>query len=192
MAGPINEHASALAQEWKRLTRAATFVALLTTPAFFLVLFDSEHFSLLAALIVAAVAVIVFRGLVEVITRKLIPSPSLYGADQRLKEADIVARRRYWFWRGTFRRLPIFAGAVLALLALCQVLFSFSGVSSSFFDPFSGLRQIFPPDSLPQLALVFIQLPMLFFVNFAISSDRSCSSRSARSAATSPATPAGA
>ena len=168
MAGPINEHASALAQEWKRLTRAATFVALLTTPAFFLVLFDSEHFSLLAALIVAAVAVIVFRGLVEVITRKLIPSPSLYGADQSLKEADIVARRRYWFWRGKFRRLPIFAGAVLALLALCQVLFSFSGVSSSFFDPFSGLRQIFPPDSLPQLALVFIQLPMLFFVNFAI------------------------
>jgi len=56
MAGPINEHASALAQEWKRLTRAATFVALLTAPAFFLVLFDSEHFSLLAALIVAAVA----------------------------------------------------------------------------------------------------------------------------------------
>jgi hypothetical protein len=85
MAGPINEHASALAQEWKRLTRAATFVALLTAPAFFLVLFDSEHFSLLAALIVAAVGVIVFRGLVEVVTRKLIPSPSLYGADQSLK-----------------------------------------------------------------------------------------------------------
>jgi ATP-dependent Zn protease len=54
------------------------------------------------------------------------------------------------------------------LLALCQLLFSFSGVSSSFFNPFSGLRQIFPPDSLPQLALVFIQLPLLFFVNFAI------------------------
>jgi hypothetical protein len=54
MAGPINEHASALAQEWKRLTRAATFVELLTTPAFFLVLFDSEHFSLLAALLVLA------------------------------------------------------------------------------------------------------------------------------------------
>jgi ATP-dependent Zn protease len=168
MAGPINEHAFALAQEWKRLTRAATFVALLTAPAFFVILFDTEHFGVLAALIVTAVAVIVFRGLVEVVTRKLIPSPSLYGADQSLKEADIVARRRYWFWRGKFRRLPIYALAVLAVLALCQLLFSFSGVSSSFFNPFSGLRQIFPPDTLPQLGLVFIQLPLLFFVNFAI------------------------
>jgi hypothetical protein len=79
MAGPINEHASALAQEWKRLTRVATFVALLTAPAFFLILFDREHFGLLGALIITAVAVIVFRGLVEVVTRKLIPSPSLYG-----------------------------------------------------------------------------------------------------------------
>ncbi|MGI8507210.1 MAG: AAA family ATPase [Solirubrobacteraceae bacterium] len=31
-----------------------------------------------------------------------------------------------------------------------------------------GLRTIFPPDTLPQLALVFVQLPLLFFVNFAI------------------------
>ncbi len=168
MAGPINEHASALAQEWKRLTRAATFVAMLTAPAFFFVLFDTEHFSLLAALIVTVAAVIVFRGLVEVVTRKLIPSPSLYGADQSLKEQDIVDRRRYWFWRGKFRRLPVYALVVLGLLALCQLLFSFSGVSSPFFDPFTGLRKIFPPDTLPQLALVFIQLPLLFFVNFAI------------------------
>ena len=43
MTGSINEHASALATEWRRLTRAATFVALLTAPAFFLVLFDSNQ-----------------------------------------------------------------------------------------------------------------------------------------------------
>lgn len=79
---------------------AITSLGAFLLPAVVLVLFDSEHFSLLAALIVAAVAVIVFRGLVEVITRKLIPSPSLYGADQSLKETDIVARRRYWLWRG--------------------------------------------------------------------------------------------
>jgi hypothetical protein len=35
-------------------------------------------------------------------------------------------------------------------------------------NPFAGLRQIFPPDTLPQLGLVFVQLPLLFFVNFAI------------------------
>ena len=57
---------------------------------------------------------------------------------------------------------------MLGLLALCQVFFSFAGVSAPFFHPFEGLRQIFPPDTLPQLGLVFIQLPLLFFVNFAI------------------------
>jgi hypothetical protein len=168
VTGSINEHASALATEWRRLTRAATFVALLTAPAFFLVLFDSNHWSLIVSLIITFVAVVTFRGLVEVVTRKLIPSPSLYGADATLKEQDIVDRRRYWFWRGKFRRLPIYALIVLALLALCQVFFSFAGVSAPFFKPLTGLRQIFPPDTLPQLGLVFIQLPLLFFVNFAI------------------------
>ncbi|HUO72092.1 MAG TPA: AAA family ATPase [Solirubrobacteraceae bacterium] len=167
--GPaINEHASALADEWRRLTRAATAVALITAPAFFLVLYDTNHMNLVLALIVTAFAVLVFRGLVEVVTRKLIPSPSLYGADESLKHEDIVARRRYWFWRTKFRRWPIYILIVLALLAFCQLLFAFAGVSAPFFHPFEGLRQIFPPDTLPQLALVFIQLPLLFFVNFAI------------------------
>ena len=107
MRGPINEHAPALAQEWRRLTRAATAVALLTAPAFFLLLYDSDHLSLVASLLLTALAVVVFRGAVEVLARKLIPSPSLYGAADTLKAEDIVARRRYWFWRGKFRRVPV-------------------------------------------------------------------------------------
>src|SRR6201999_1124886 len=130
------EHASALASEWRRLTRAATFVALLTAPAFFLVLFDSNHLSLIVSLIITAVAVVMFRGLVEVVTRKLIPSPSLYGADATLKQQDIVARRRYWFWRGKFRRLPIYALIVLGLLALGPVLFAAGGGRAALFPPF--------------------------------------------------------
>ncbi len=168
ISAPINEHSSALAAEWRRLTRAATFVALLTAPAFFLILFDSNRLGLVLSLIITVIAVITFRGLVEVVTRKLIPSPSLYGADQSLKQEDIVARRRYWFWRGKFRRLPVYLLIVVALLGFCQLLFSFAGVSAPFLNPFAGLRQIFPPDTLPQLALVFVQLPLLFFVNFAI------------------------
>src|SRR6201994_2972145 len=106
VTGSINEHASALAGEWRRLTRAATCVALLTAPAFFFILFDSDHWSLVASLIVTALAVVTFRGLVEVLTRKLIPSPSLYGADMSLKQDDIVARRRDWYWGRKLRRLP--------------------------------------------------------------------------------------
>src|SRR6202046_5224796 len=115
--GPINEHAGALAAEWRRLTKAATFVALLTAPAFFLILFDANHLRLIVSLLVTVAAVVIFRGLVEVVVRKLIPSPSLYGADQSLRQEDIGARRRYWFWRGKFRRLPIYLLAILALLA---------------------------------------------------------------------------
>jgi ATP-dependent Zn protease len=166
--GPINEHAPALAREWRRLTRAATTVALFTAPAFFLILFSSDHMAVVPALIVTAIAVVMFRGLVEVVTRRLIPSPSLYGAEAGLKQEDIIARRRYWYWRGKFRRLPIYIVVALALLALCQLLLALGGVSAPFFNPFSGLKTIFPPSQLPQLGLVFVQLPMLFFVNFAI------------------------
>ncbi len=168
MKGGINEHAAALAHEWRRLTRAATVVALMTAPAFFVILLDSNHLGLIPALIVTVIAVVLFRGCVEVVVRKLIPSPSLYGADPSLRQDDLVARRRYWFWRGWLRRIPVIILVLLALLALCQLLFAFAGVSAPFFSPFEGLRQIFPPDSLPQLALIFVQLPLLFFVNFAI------------------------
>ena len=168
MRGPINEHASALAYEWRRLTRVATGVALLTSPAFFLLLYRSDHLGLVPSLAITAVAVVTFRGLVEVIVRKLIPTPSLYGADSSLKADDIVARRRYWYWRTKFRRLPIYAVIVFGLLGLAQAFFAFAGVSGSFFNPFSALRQIFPPDTLPQLGLVFVQLPLLFFINFGI------------------------
>ncbi|HZE04423.1 MAG TPA: AAA family ATPase [Solirubrobacteraceae bacterium] len=163
--GSINEHAPALAAEWRRLGRAATIVALLTAPAFFLVLYDSDRLGPALSLIITIAAVVVFRGLVEVIVRKLIPSPSLYGADQQLMEQDLIARRRYWFWRTKFRRLPMWILAILVLLGLCQLLFAFAGVSAPFLNPFQGLRQIFPPDTLPQLALVFVQLPLLLFIN---------------------------
>jgi ATP-dependent Zn protease len=165
LRGPINEHASALAYEWRRLTRAATAVALCTAPAFFLILYESNHLSLLASILLTALAVLVFRGLVEVVVRKWIPWPSLFNAEEGLKEDDLVARRRYWYWRTKFRRVPYLIIALLIVLALCQALFAFSGVNASFFHPFSGLRQIFPPDTLPQLALVFVQLPLLLFIN---------------------------
>jgi ATP-dependent Zn protease len=165
MRGSINEHASALAHEWRRLTRVATGVALLTSPAFFLILYQSDGIGLVPSLLITVAAVVVFRGLIEVVVRKLIPWPSLYGAEEGLKEDDLVARRRYWYWRSKVRRVPVLIVFILLLLAFCQLLFAFAGVSASFFHPFAGLRQIFPPDTLPQLALVFVQLPLLLFIN---------------------------
>src|SRR5947209_9973968 len=164
----INPDASALATQWQGLTRVATAVAVLTSPAFFLLLFDTDHIGVAWSLIITVVAVIAFRGLVEVLVRKLIPSPSLYGADESLREDDIVARRRYWYWRTKFRRLPIYAVIVLVFLGLAQALFAFVGIHAPFFNPIPALRNLYPAQELPQLALIFIQLPMLFFINFAI------------------------
>ncbi len=165
LRGPLNEHASALAYEWRRLTRAATTVALVTAPAFFLILYDSNHWSVAASVIVTVIAVLLFRGLIEIVVRRWIPWPSLFNSEEGLKEDDLVARRRYWYWRSKWRQVPLLIGFVLLLLVLCQVLFSFSGVSAPFFHPFAGLREIFPPSTLPQLALVFVQLPLLLFIN---------------------------
>jgi ATP-dependent Zn protease len=161
----INQEASLLAGEWRKLTRAATCVALLTAPAFFLVLYNSNRLTWVAALLITVLAVLIFRGMIEVVARKLIPGPSLYAADESVKADDVVARRRYWWWRTKFRRVPLLIAFVLVLLALCQLLFSFAGVSAGFFHPFAGLREIFPPSTLPQLALIFVQLPLLLFIN---------------------------
>jgi ATP-dependent Zn protease len=157
-----------LAREWRRLTRAATIVALLTAPAFFLVLYESNHLSLIASILITLVAVLLFRALVEVIARRILPWPTLLDADAAMKEEDIVARRRYWYWRSKFRLIAFWVVFLLFLLACCQALFAFSGVHAGFLHPFKGLRTIFPPDSLPQLALIFIQLPLLLFINVGI------------------------
>ncbi len=168
MRGPINEHASALAHEWRSLTRVATAVALLTAPAFLIVLYESDHLGLIWSLLITVISVLMFRGLVEIIVRKLIPSPSLYGADERVKQDDLIARRRYWYWRTKWRRLPILLLIVFGFLVLCQILFAFAGVNGAFFNPFPALRQLYPASELPQLALILIQLPLLFVINFGI------------------------
>src|SRR3954449_8115068 len=93
------EQRNALAIQWRQLTRAATFVALLTSPAFFVILYQRNGWGMVAALIVTFLAVISFRGLIDVLARKVIPSPSLYGADKRMADEDVIAKRRAWYWR---------------------------------------------------------------------------------------------
>src|ERR671936_2368050 len=98
-----------LADEWRALRRAATVVALLTSPAFFLLLWQRDEWPFGLALLGTIGAVVAFRGLVDVITRRLIPWPNLYNADPELLEEDVVERRRAWYWRKKFRRLTIYA-----------------------------------------------------------------------------------
>src|SRR5882757_1751361 len=110
--------ATLLAGEWRRLRRAATAVALFTSPLFFVVLYDK-----LGPAIAATIgSVIAFRGLVDVLARRLLPWPSMYGVDREIAEEDVVARRRTWFWRRMYRFVIIIAvllaviGGIIALI----------------------------------------------------------------------------
>src|SRR5215203_2007092 len=97
---PAGETARLLADQWRRLARAATFVAVLTSPAVFVWCVEVQHWSVLVSLVATFLAVIAFRGFVDLAFRRAIPWPSLFGAEsQQLREEDVVNRRRVWFWK---------------------------------------------------------------------------------------------
>src|SRR5262245_22498346 len=112
----------ALAKEWRKLGRAATVVAVLTSPGFYLFLHHTSGWSVYASLVGTFIAVVAFRGLVDVLSHKVIPAPSIYGAEAELQEEDVVSRRRLWYWRKKWRlvvwivALAIVSGTIVALL----------------------------------------------------------------------------
>ena len=75
------DHSHELALQWRQLTRIATIVALFTSPAVYAWLRIEAGWSTWLSLLCAAIAVLMFRGLLEVIFRRFIPWPTLFGAD---------------------------------------------------------------------------------------------------------------
>jgi cell division protease FtsH len=113
------EVANELANQWRRLTRAATAVALITAPAVVVWLNQTEGWSWFWSIVAALGLVVCFRGAIDVLFHKLIPRPSLFGLEsQQLREEDVVARRRVWFWRFWLK-----AAVVVTLIVLPFFLF---------------------------------------------------------------------
>src|SRR3954468_18779532 len=90
----VNDQAISLAREWRMLGRAASTVELLTSPALFFLFYSTYDWPLFWALVGAIAGVIIFRGGLDVVAHKMIPSPALYGAEDALKEQDVMSRRR--------------------------------------------------------------------------------------------------
>jgi cell division protease FtsH len=124
-----SEESVALARQLRRFSRVATTVALLTSPAAYFFFRHHEHYSAGKALLLTAVCVVAFRGLVDLLTRRLVPWPSLFGTeDARLREEDVVNRRRSWTWR-FFYRLLVFVSAIFTIIFLYRYFNAPAGTS---------------------------------------------------------------
>src|SRR6188474_1566088 len=94
------ELATELASQWRRLTRVATAVALITAPALVVWFNQTQGWAWYWSVLAALLVVVCFRGAFDLIFHRFIPRPSLFGLEsQQLREEDVVARRRVWFWR---------------------------------------------------------------------------------------------
>jgi len=164
---PMSQQNESLAMEWRRLRRAATIVGLFTAPAFFLWLYSGLHISLPLALIFTAFAVAAFRGLIDVVVRRLLPWPSMYGADDELAEEDVVARRRVWFWRKFFKRLLITAAILLGALIALNLVLRLFGTKLPLFGTLDALGPFIAQNGA-QLAALLLQLPFFLLINVLI------------------------
>src|SRR5687768_4577402 len=155
--GPSTE----LADQWRVLTRAATIVAVLTSPAMFVWFKEYNGWAWYWALLATLGVVIVFRGFADLLFRRLIPWPSLFGADsQQLREEDIMGRRRAWYWRKKWR-------LAIVLITVNTTVWLFNGGSwwGTFADIFNGIVEAL---SNPAVLGQVIFVTFLFIANFAI------------------------
>ena len=120
--------------------------------------------SLAWSLFVTFLLVIAFRGAADLMVRRMIPWPSLYGTDDdALKEEDVINRRRVSFWRSVFR-LFVFFFVVLTLIWIIRLLVP--GGSTSWVDSTTAIY-----DSIhdfvtgQQLIGLLFTLPFFFLFN---------------------------
>ena len=163
----VNEQSLALAHEWRRLGRAATAVAILTSPALYVLLHNTYGWPIGWALLGTLIGVAAFRGLVDVLAHRLIPAPSLYGAESELRDQDVLTRRRLWYWRRKYRLLMwlvvLFAVALAITMLLSLLLGGDTSVGGSI-ETMGDLFTAFAPLVLQYVPIITV----LFFANFLI------------------------
>ncbi|MDQ4029535.1 MAG: AAA family ATPase [Actinomycetota bacterium] len=143
-----SETSTVLAEQWRRLRRSATLVALLTSPAVYIWLNQIEGWSPLRSAIGTFLLVIASRGLLDLLFNRAIPWPSLFATDsQQLREEDVVNRRRAWFWRFWLR------------FGIWATLFAVPGWY---------LWQATGAEALLQILPLLIMLPVFLIFNFII------------------------
>jgi ATP-dependent Zn protease len=163
----LTESHAILSRELRRLTRVATIVCLLASPSVYYWFHHHRGLSVGKAVFWTFVAVLIFRGLTDLLVRRVIPWPSLFGTDDaRLREEDVVNRRRAWTWRWFFR-LILFAGGLITAIFLIQYFTSPKGTITwvgTLTSILSGMSALFTAGNIALLVQVFF----LFIFNFLI------------------------
>jgi cell division protease FtsH len=164
---PAGEASNELAGQWRKLTRAATFVAVLTSPLPFFWLYELAGVSLFWSIVATFGIVIAFRGLVDIGVRRFIPWPSLFGTDEtRLKEEDVVNRRRAWYWFRRWRLALLVAGGITAIWVFRVGIrgddTTWWGTTVDIWDTVASIV------SNPTFWIYALMLPLLLFFNFLI------------------------
>jgi cell division protease FtsH len=119
-----------LSSQWRSLRRAATAVAVLTSPAVFVWLVKQQGWSVGWSLLATIVAIAAFRGLLDLIFYRFIEWPSLFGIDNpEAREEDVVARRRVWFWRWWAKIAYFFLLVIVAIYLVRVLRYGFDGAS---------------------------------------------------------------
>jgi ATP-dependent Zn protease len=87
-------------KQWQQISRLLTLLVALAYPSLFYYLDRLHNWSILHTGIVAFVISVVFRAALDFGLRKFMPPPTLFGVDDpEARKADVVVRRRYWFWK---------------------------------------------------------------------------------------------
>ncbi len=164
---PSGEATKELTLQWRRLIRTATAVAVLTSPVAFIWFTEQAGLSWGWALFWTFIAVIAFRGLMDIVLRKMIPWPSLFGSDEpRAREEDIVNRRRAWYWFRRYR-LALWIVGIITVIWFIKLLIpggddSWIGIVTGAWD---GLVSLLSNPAILVYAVIF---PLLFVMNFLI------------------------
>jgi hypothetical protein len=113
--------------------------------------------------------VFAFRGGLDLLFRRLIQWPSLFGIDNpQLREEDVVARRRVWFWRFWYRVVALLLLLVLVIYVVRVLKHGFddSSLSGTAADVYHGL--VHGLASIPAFVPIALYFFAFFIFNFII------------------------
>jgi hypothetical protein len=164
---PASPPSSELALQWRKLTRVATVVALMTIPVLYVWLREYAELGVGWSIFLALLIALCFRGFADVAVRRWIPWPTLFGQEgQAIKEEDVVNRRRVWYWRKKVRLL-IWVGAIITFIWFIR-LFTEEPGDRSWIDAAASIPAAFGFLISSGMWIYLIIFPLFFLGNFLI------------------------